>query len=358
MQENSKQIYFASANSARGFVSYFERCFADARVSRLYMIKGGPGTGKSRFIGDVATEAARLGWHAEYYACSSDPGSLDGVILTHPRHGCIALADSTAPHVMEPTLPGVRDVIVNLGDFWDREKLAKHAARIRTLMVYKQACFDRSYAYLSAAGKMLTARDSLIAPCVDGDKITRLAAKISRLYPKGRDFDERIGLSDSIGMRGRVHFDTYERAADRIVVLSPFYGVEYTLMDALYRMAKERGCAVRRAPHVLFSEKTATLYFPDNRLCVTASEVQNTAGKDVQRIDLRRACDPDALRGVRGEARLAEKLADSAIDAAADSFARAGEYHFELESIYTAAMNFDAKEHFTATFCNAILQNP
>jgi hypothetical protein len=67
-------------------------------------------------------------------------------------------------------------------------------------------------------------------------------------------------------------------------------------------------------------------------------------------------CDPDALRGVRGEARLAEKLADSAIDAAADSFARAGEYHFELESIYTAAMNFDAKEHFTAAFCNTVLQ--
>jgi hypothetical protein len=55
MQENSKQIYFASANAARGFVSYFKRCFADARISRLYMIKGGPGTGKSRFIGDVAT---------------------------------------------------------------------------------------------------------------------------------------------------------------------------------------------------------------------------------------------------------------------------------------------------------------
>ncbi len=358
MQENSKQIYFASANSARGFVSYFERCFAHERISRLYMIKGGPGTGKSRFIGDVATEAIKQGWHAELYACSSDSGSLDGVILTHPRAGCIALADATPPHVMEPMLPGVRDVIVNLGDFWDRERLAKHAARIRTLMGYKQACFDRSYAYLGAAGKMLTARDSLIAPCVDGDKISRLAAKISRVYPKGRDFDERIGLSDSIGMKGRVHFDTYERAADRLVVLSAFYGVEYTLMDALYRMAKERGCAVRRAPHVLFPDKTVTLYFPDNRLCVTANNVQSAAGKDIQRIDLRRVCDPDALRGVRGEARLAGRLADSAIDAACESFMRAGEYHFELESLYTGAMDFEAKERFTATFCNAILQNP
>ena len=358
MQENSKQIYFASANSARGFVSYFERCFVHERISRLYMIKGGPGTGKSRFIGDVATEAIKQGWYAEYYACSSDPGSLDGVILTHPRLGCIALADSTAPHVMEPVLPGVRDIIVNLGDFWDKEKLAKNASRIRTLNSYKQACFDRSYAYLQAAGKLLASRESLIAPCVDQDRVARIAAKVSRLYPKGRDFEERLGLSDSIGMRGRVHFDTYEKAADRLVVLTPFYGVEQMLMDTLYRMAHERGCAVRRAPHVLFPDRTATLYFPDNRLCITAVEVKNTAGKDVQRLDLRRVCNPDALRGVRGEARLVQKLADSAIDAAADSFARAGEYHFELESLYTEAMDFDAKEHFTVTFNNTILQNP
>ena len=358
MQENSKQIYFASANSARGFVSFFERCFMHERISQLYMIKGGPGTGKSRFIGDVANEAVRLGWHAEYYACSSDPASLDGVILTHPRHGSIALADATAPHVMEPTLPGVRDVIVNLGDFWNRELLAKNASRIRTLGRYKQACFERGYEYLRAAGKMLIARDSLIAPCVDAGKMARLVAKISRLYPRGRDFDERLGLVDSVGMKGRVHLDTYEKAADRIVVLSPFYGVEYSLMDALYALARERSCAVRRAPHVLFPERTATLYFPDNRLCITASEAQSTAGKDVQRIDLRRVCNADALRGVRGEARLAGKLSESAVCAAGDSFARAGEYHFELESLYTGAMDFGAKEHFTATFCNAILQNP
>lgn len=358
MQENSKQIYFASANMAHGFVSFFERCFMQERISRLYMIKGGPGTGKSRFIGDVATHAVKRGWHAEYYACSSDPDSLDGVILTHPRAGCIALVDATAPHVMEPTLPGVRDVIVNLGDFWDRERLAKDANRIRALNGDKQACYERSYAYLHAAGKLLVARDNLIAPCVDSGKLDKIAAKVSRLYPKGRDFDERLGLVDSVGMKGRVHLDTYEKAADRIVAISPFYGVEYMLMDALYALACDRGCAVRRALHVLLPEKTATLYFPDNRLCLTVGKAVSTACKDVRRVDLRHLCCAESLRSVRGEARLVHKLVKSSVDAAVDSFACAGEYHFELEGLYTAAMDFDAKERFTATFCNAILQNP
>ena len=115
---------------------------------------------------------------------------------------------------------------------------------------------------------------------------------------------------------------------------------------------------VRRAPHVLLPHLTSTLYFPQNRLCITTNDVQSLPGQEVRRIELRRACHADALRGVRGEARLAEKMANSAIDAACDSFSRAGEYHFELESLYTAAMDFGAKERFTATFCEAILQNP
>ena len=358
MQENSKQTYFASANSAQGFVSYFERCFTHPRIRRLYMIKGGPGTGKSRFIGDVAYTAILRGWHAEYYACSSDPGSLDGVILTHPGGDCIDFADATAPHVLEPTLPGVRDVLVNLGDFWNRETLVKNAGKIRTLGSYKQQYYDRGYEYLHAAGGLYGVRDSLITPCLDQAYLLHCVQKLSRLLPKGSAFEERIGLCDSIGMRGRGHLDTYERCADRLVILSSFYGTELRLINQLYEAAKEKGCMVRRAPHVLLPHLTSTLYFPQNRLCITTNDVQSLPGQEVRRIELRRACHADALRGVRGEARLAEKMANSAIDAACDSFSRAGEYHFELESLYTAAMDFGAKERFTATFCEAILQNP
>lgn len=361
MQENSKQTYFASANTSRGFVSYFASCFGGEGIARLYMIKGGPGTGKSRFLGDVATEATRRGWRAEYYACSSDPHSLDGVILIHPSGERIALADATPPHVMEPMLPGVRDVIVNLGDFWDRERLAKNASRIRILSSYKQACFERSYEYLRAAGNLLAVRDSLINPCVDADRFARVVAKLTRRLGQGaseRGGAERLGLCDCIGMQGVVHLGTYESAAERLVVLQPFYGMELRVMQAIYEEAHRRGCRLWRAPHVLLPDKTAALYFPDTRLCMTVYPVQAAPGQEVHTIDLRRLCAPDALRGVRGEARLAGRLADSAVDAAAESFARAGEYHFELESLYTSAMDFAAKERFTATFCDAILQKP
>lgn len=358
MQTKVKQAYFAAANSARGFISYYASCFGGEDVRRVYIVKGGPGTGKSRFLGDVAGAARLYGYAVSYYYCSSDPGSLDAILLSHPRHGKIALLDGTPPHAVEPTLPGVRDVLINLGDFWDRRKLADQQRRIRILNGYKQQCFGRAYEYLRTAGTLYDIRDGLVAPCTDIGRMQTAARKLARVMPSGAQFREQIGLCDSIGMRGRVRLDTYVAEASRIVLLLPFYGLEYAMMDELHALALQKGSEVCRAPHPIRTDKTDTLFFPENGLCITTKAPTSPVDGDVRRYDLRRFCDADALRGVRGEARLAQKMAQSALDAACESFARAGEYHFELESIYSDAMDFDAKEHFTATFCAAILQNP
>ena len=355
MQERVKQAYFAAANSARGFISYYAFCFGGEDVRRVYIVKGGPGTGKSRFLGDVANAARAQEYEVSYYYCSSDPLSLDGIVLSHPRKGKIALLDGTPPHAVEPTLPGVRDILVNLGDFWDRERLADAQRRIRILGGYKQQCFARAYEYLNTAGRLLDIRDGLIAPCTDTGRLQSAARKLARAMPTGKHYSEHIGLCGSIGMRGKVRLDTYAASAEHLVMLVPFYGLEYVMMDALAAHAEQKGSEVWRAPHPLRTDKIDTLYFPENGLCITTAAPTAPVHAEVRRYDLRRFCNPDALRGVRGEARLAQKMADSALDAATDSFARAGEYHFELESIYSSAMDFGAKERFTKSFCNAIL---
>ena len=42
--------YFASANSFEGFKSNFAKIFAPEEYERIYIIKGGPGTGKSSLM--------------------------------------------------------------------------------------------------------------------------------------------------------------------------------------------------------------------------------------------------------------------------------------------------------------------
>ena len=76
-----KKRYFAAANSADGFVNYFPSIFGAAPCRRLFVIRGGPGTGKSSFMRRVADAAEHAGIEVTYYHCSSDAESLDGLFL-------------------------------------------------------------------------------------------------------------------------------------------------------------------------------------------------------------------------------------------------------------------------------------
>ena len=77
--------YFPASKSSHGIRNYYGDLFTDTRTDRLYIIKGGPGTGKSPFMKVVARHARNRGYAVTEYACSSDPASLDGLML--PRDG-------------------------------------------------------------------------------------------------------------------------------------------------------------------------------------------------------------------------------------------------------------------------------
>ena len=130
LRATGEDAFFVASNSANGFCSYYEECFGDAKISRVYVIKGGPGTGKSRFMRDVSDYAVTRGWERHMIYCSSDADSLDGVIL---KRGTVSIAmlDGTAPHVYEPKFPGVREELINLGAFWNTERLLACENEIR-----------------------------------------------------------------------------------------------------------------------------------------------------------------------------------------------------------------------------------
>lgn len=87
--------FFLGANTPQGFVSRFDQ-LADANDGwREFVIKGGPGTGKSSLMKKVAEHAGGRCSHVELIHCSSDVDSLDGVILGDIK---TSIADGTAPH--------------------------------------------------------------------------------------------------------------------------------------------------------------------------------------------------------------------------------------------------------------------
>ena len=56
MQEKIS-TYFAAANSYRGFISYFDKIFPSTEFEKIFVLKGGPGTGKTTVANIIAKES-------------------------------------------------------------------------------------------------------------------------------------------------------------------------------------------------------------------------------------------------------------------------------------------------------------
>ena len=86
MQAEAKVCFYLGANSPTGFYSLYET---------IYILKGGPGCGKSSLMRRVAQAMEEKGASVEYIACSGDPDSLDAVVFPALN---TAIVDGTAPH--------------------------------------------------------------------------------------------------------------------------------------------------------------------------------------------------------------------------------------------------------------------
>lgn len=138
---------FLGSNSSIGFYSLFDQIFSED-LNRYFIIKGGPGTGKSMFMKRIGESVESLGLDIEYYHCSSDSDSLDGLFIPKLK---IALVDGTTPHVIEPKYPVLIDEILDFAQFLDRQQLLRHKKDIITLSKEASFYFRKTYMQLKQA---------------------------------------------------------------------------------------------------------------------------------------------------------------------------------------------------------------
>lgn len=157
--------YFASANTGTGFKNNFNFINSSLKDSYLYILKGGPGTGKSTLLKTVANHFLSKGEQVELFHCSSDPNSLDGIHLVERN---IAIVDGTAPHVTETTLPNAKEEIIDLGVFISDNVRAKESKMLKRL-AEKKRCYAYAYNYLNSAyhifqNKLILEKDDKFKP--------------------------------------------------------------------------------------------------------------------------------------------------------------------------------------------------
>ena len=99
MAESTYIQYFLGANSPSGFYSLYDQLIPPETARGIYILKGGPGCGKSTLMRRVGNLLQEEGIPAEYILCSGDPDSLDAILIPEKQ---VAIVDGTAPHAAAP----------------------------------------------------------------------------------------------------------------------------------------------------------------------------------------------------------------------------------------------------------------
>ena len=343
-------VFFAGANSAHGFVSFYDSILGDKKIERVYILKGGPGTGKSSFMKKAAEYAASKGMSAEIYRCSSDPDSLDGVVIDEK----VAILDGTAPHTVDMSLPGVRDEIINLGAFWDDNALKERSAEIEELIAKKAEGYKKAYRYLSAYGDVRDLNSALTAPCFLENKAKRSIDRVFSRLLTGGGYRADHGVVSSVGMKGRVCYDTYERFADKIYFVDDFLDSAHLYLRYVMEKARQTNTPIRVSYDPVRCTPDALYFYEGRVLFVAVSDGRESHYKaETVRINMRRFFEAASVKDIRSEYRLNVKLAEALMDSALDSLRMAGRYHFALEEIYASCMDFEAEN----VFCRNFLEN-
>lgn len=330
--------FFMGALGPKGFQGYFDWLDTQEQVP-LYLIKAGPGCGKSTLMTRLA-QASPL--PVECIHCSSDPDSLDGVIFSRPR---AAIIDATAPHVVEPAYPGAVQKVVDLHHVLDNDYLTAHRGEIVALFRRCSALQEQAGRSIRAAAALLEDSRRLTAPLVNEEKLLGWARRLgSRRLPRtGNTGSESIRLLSAVTPKGRMVFmNTVETLASETIVLHDEQGAAAPLALALLRdMALERGYSIITCPCPLRESVIDHLFLPELRLAfLTGNSWHPMTLANRQNVHCTRFLEKGALRSLRARLRFDRKAAAELLELASAAQRQAKASHDELESFYRTAADF------------------
>ncbi|MFB6466308.1 PRK06851 family protein [Cytobacillus sp. Hz8] len=341
--------YFAGGNTARGFFSLYESNLQG--LSRVYILKGGPGTGKSTLMKTIGNNWLKKGFNIEFLHCSSDNDSIDGVIIPALKVGIV---DGTAPHIIEPAAPGAIEEYVNLGEAWDSEKLSLQASEIIFLNSQIKEAFQSAYRTFNSALSIHDDWEKIYIENMDFKKADELTATLKKSFFANMSLNKKADIRHrflgAATPKGAVDFvpNLTEDIPKRYFIKGRAGSGKSTLLKELATKAEARGfdveiyhCGfdphsldmviVRELGIAIFDSTAPHEYFPSRD------------GDEI--VDMYEKVIMPGTDEIYAE-RIAEiaKLYRAKMNEATGYLAQAKELHDHLEAIYLEAMDFQVAD--------------
>lgn len=341
--KNRELHYFLGTNSPLGFVGFFDQLNDVNTGISCYVLKGGPGTGKSTLMKNIGDKMKKDNFNLDFIHCSSDPNSLDGIIIKEKN---IAVADGTSPHTIEPKYPGVVENIINLGDCWNEESLKENRDSIIEETQKNSSAHGMCIRFLKAANMIDKDSRKIQSDYILEEKLKKYTERLAnRIFKKKNNNkkgkEEKIFLS-AITPDGIVFYEnTVTELADEIIVIDDNVGnVNSMFMNQIKNKAINAGYDIISAycpmnpngnpEHIIISQ--CSVAFVRNHYDCKFS--------DRKTIHATRFLNKEGIMKQNKRLKLNRKLYNELISESISALKNAKAIHDKLESYYIPYMDF------------------
>lgn len=334
--------YFLGAMTQNGFSTEFGKIMADKEYF-TFILKGGAGTGKSSLMKKIAAEFEPTEDVTRFY-CSSDPASLDAIVL-HTSKAIIC--DGTAPHVMECSYPGVCQKIINLGEYWDEEKLKAFRSEIIEVTDKNKSLLARSKRFTTALSNVCFDTYNCGEGCLLEEKLKSFTERSAKrlLNKKGSgsgktDLRQLTALTEYGCMTQLATLDSY---LDVFAMNDDYYAASHKFVTLMAQQAVKRGYDVILCPAILFGN---TLY---EHLLILEAGIAFVINSPISKLDgfekainMGRFYDKKKISALKTRLRLDKVTASDLAEEVYSGIKKAKKVHDEIEKYYIAAMDHTA----------------
>ena len=353
--------YYAGGNTNIGFYSLYDEALKG--LDRLYIIKGGPGTGKSSFMRKIGQQMVEKGYDIEFLHCSSDNNSLDGLVIPKLKLGFV---DGTAPHVVDPRYPGVIDQIINFGDFWDAEKLLPSKKQIVKITDDISKNFKLAYQEFSEAKLIHDEWEEIYLAAMDFNKADQVTEQLlGKIFAGNIQAEDKpltrkrfFGAATPLGAVNFIDNITEDINKRYIVKGRPGSG-KSTMMKKIGKKAEELGLSVEYFPCAFDPKSLDMVIIPSLSVAIldgTAPHVINPTRENDEVVDMFELCiDKNVEIDQAKEIENVESRYKIKMTIGTNYIKEAKRLHDVLEEFYIKAMDFDAIDKKRAEIFSEIL---
>lgn len=355
--------YFPGNNTPNGYFSFFDQVLPWHEAQKIFIIKGGPGAGKSTLFKKLSRELIKQDIDIELLYCTADKDSIDGLIIVGHN---IALFDGTAPHVLDPKYVGCVDEIINFGELWDEEGIKQHKEKIIALQHKKKIHYKSAYNYLIAAKVILDDIKNINKNIVNHrlidlttDEIIDSIFKDVKVSEK-RSYQRHL-FASAITPDGYVNYldSLFENAKKRFIIIGEPGTGKSTLIKRVLDLAVLKGfnadvfhCPmdVESVEHILIKDLDCAF------ITSVKPHTLNVIREDDVIVDLNSTIYSSKLVDFKDELKISNTTYWGLIDRAIELLYKAKTLHGQLEEIYASNMNFEKVDVIQEKILSDILE--